>query len=320
MEDCVMTTWAQRIASLLPARIADPIRKARRATQLARSAEAHAARTAHWDEHRGMQGATEVEIQPGVRLLLPYDSTLGELIHAGYFEIEERHFFNAYLRPGDVFADIGANLGLYSVLGGKLVGSSGCGYAFEPFHKSHQRLQANLELNNLRNVKTHHMALSSEPGETVLHVVGDGRDAWNTLGQPPEGTVSRQEKVAVNTWDAFVTGDETAREVRLMKVDVEGWERHVFQGATQTLSRSDAPVLIVELSDAAAAQAGGTAADTAQLLADFGYSFYSYDRADRSLTPHAIRDSYDSQNLIAAKDSEAVRQRLLEATLPAWMR
>src|SRR5207302_584448 len=76
------------------------------------------------------------------------------------------------LQPGDVFVDVGGNLGMFTIFGAKIVGANGKVIAFEPETVAFRRLQANVELNQLQNVTALQLALSSSCGRRTL-VLGE---------------------------------------------------------------------------------------------------------------------------------------------------
>ena len=86
------------------------------------------------------------------------------------FELSDRNFVLAYLKPGMCFVDAGANIGLYAVMASILTGPTGYVYAFEPGKKTFDRLQRNLLLNDCQNVIANNLALANACGELILRV------------------------------------------------------------------------------------------------------------------------------------------------------
>src|SRR4030095_11405574 len=119
-------------------------------------------------------------------LLYP-DSHLSQFICCEDYELTEREFLKRLLRPGDVFVDIGANIGLFTILAGRYVGAEGAVYAFEPCAKTYERLLANVELNRLTNVSCYQAALSNHTGCENMAVSLDGFDDCNSLAKPVFG-------------------------------------------------------------------------------------------------------------------------------------
>ena len=84
------------------------------------------------------------------------------------WEETETHWFVQSIRPGDVVVDLGANVGYYTILRGKLVGEIGRVYAFEPDPVGFEILRRNVRLNGLHNVVLEQKAVSSKPG--LIHL------------------------------------------------------------------------------------------------------------------------------------------------------
>jgi FkbM family methyltransferase len=242
---------------------------------------------------------------------LYFDSHLAKRIYSEGFEWAELQFLNAFLGSGDLFVDIGANTGLYTLVAGHRVGDGGCVYAFEPCPTTHQRLLANVQLNGLTNVSCYQLALSDREGMAEMNVSTNGFDAQNSLSQPTvEGTFVA-ETVSCTTWDSFVEEHNLAGRVTMIKIDVEGWESRVLHGAQKVLSRADAPVLQVEFFDQTSQSAGSSCNELYCLLEELGYQVYVYDAESKKIVRDPLRPSYQSPiNLFAAKYGDQVEARL----------
>jgi FkbM family methyltransferase len=262
----------------------------------------------------------EIVRQPWGRLNVFLDSYLCRLIYLGQYEPTERHCLNAFLREGDVFVDVGANIGLYAVIAAKIVGSSGKVYAFEPCSSSLERLSGNVQLNGYCNVSCHQLALSDSAGDVFLNVSLDGFDAWNSLSSQSLGGQTSVETVRAATWDAIGTSICAGAQVTMMKIDIEGWESRFLAGARNSLAAERAPVLQFEFNDTAAKAAGSSGREVYQTLCELGYRLWSYDHSERSLKPEPIRDHYGYVNLIAAKNPAFVINRLRQGAVSPWIR
>jgi FkbM family methyltransferase len=249
---------------------------------------------------------------------LHFDSELARLIHCEDFEIGERHFVNAFLRPGDVFVDVGANIGLFSLIAANRVGDSGMVYAFEPSAKTFHRLRENTKLNNFQNVQCYQLALSDEFGKSPFYTSEDGFDAWNSFAHPIAGEFFAKEIIQCETWDRFARTHGLLGRVAMMKIDVEGWESKVLQGAKESLSRQDAPVLQVEFTDEAAVSAGSSCKYLYLALENFGYRIFTYEFTRRKLMHDPLRENYPYINLIATKSPEETNRRLRKNTFWRW--
>ena len=180
-----------------------------------------------WNRVKEKGGYVDVKVEGHARLRLHTDSTLGSLIFYQGFEQNERAFLWRYLRAGDVFVDVGANIGLFTVIAAKRVGDGGRIYAFEPATMPRQRLEENIRLNRFANVSAQPFALSDQAGSLVISVPTDGHDAWSSLAAPIAGTGIQANRIEAVRWDDFARGHGDLKPT-MMKIDVEGWENRVL--------------------------------------------------------------------------------------------
>jgi FkbM family methyltransferase len=281
---------------------------ARLRVRTARSAVAR-----RWWRTQGRFGRTSFvhRLSPDVQIRLFLDSEFCRLFYLDGIEHGEIRFFRRFLRPGDVVLDVGANIGVFTLVSAAAVGPSGRVIAFEPAAETFARLLGNVELNGFANVRCVRSALSDRAGEATLASSVGGFDAWNSLADVPyTGGEFRRETVPVQTLDRFLEGAEIPRPVTLMKLDVEGLEARVLKGARRLLARDDAPVLQVEFTDAAAEAAGSSCGELYGLLVEYGFRMYRYDRWSDRLYPAPPCDAYPYDNLYAIKDADRVRDRV----------
>jgi FkbM family methyltransferase len=241
---------------------------------------------------------------------LYFDSELSRLIYCEDFELKERRFIYSFLRPADVFIDIGANIGLFTLIAGQKVGRSGEVYAFEPCSKAYNRLLDNIQLNHLNNVSCRRAAISDQNGQAFITIPTDGYDAWASLGKPSAGSLFMQEQVDTLTLDYFFREHNLIGRVAMIKIDAEGWETHVLKGGIEILSRPDAPLLQVEFTDENMRSANSSCFELYHLLENLGYKMYTYDQQSRNLIPETMMGSYPYLNLIAVKSIERLSGRL----------
>jgi FkbM family methyltransferase len=216
------------------------------------------------------------------------------------FERHELDFMLKILQPGMTFFDVGANVGLYSLVAARKV-AHGKVFSFEPCQWTYHRLLRNVELNGLQNVSAVRAALGEFSGQAILQLNAPGKDGLNTLGRPrhPDSEITGQETVPISTLDEFLAQENVSR-VDVMKVDVEGAELSLFHGAKNLLGQDSSPLILYE-SDAMLT-AGFTyhPVETMWLLERHGYSFFVIDsRTGRISIPLSGR-AYDAM-VIAAK-------------------
>jgi FkbM family methyltransferase len=249
------------------------------------------------------------EIFNDIKLNLYKDSSLSESLFKGDFEYQEVQFLNSFLKPNDVFIDIGANIGYFSIIASKRVASNGKVYSFEPTDKTYERLRQSLILNNCNNVHTYQVALSDKCEQREFTTSTDGFDAYNSLGSPSQGASFSKDIVQTQTFD-FFQKEHNIPTPTLIKIDVEGWEIPVIEGMKETLEKANAPFLIVEFTEDNAQLSGFTCADLYDLIISFGYSLYKYNWVRNELIKQDNKDYYSYTNLIAMKDDSEAKKRL----------
>lgn len=177
-----------------------------------------------------------------------------------------------HLPSGGVMIDIGANIGIYTLVAARLVGPYGRVLAFEPAAEAHETLMANLEANSFTNVLAWRLALTDAIGTARLSHEPDA--SRNAILTGPPGT-DDYEEVETGTLDAIDARERLPR-VDLIKVDVEGAEELALRGAAGVLARHS-PVVIFEVNPEAAARLGLRGDGAWKALAGMGYRFYGID-------------------------------------------
>jgi FkbM family methyltransferase len=255
-------------------------------------------------------GYTIFSINPCGSIKLYRDSRLSELIRYGDFERAERTFVERFLKPDDVFVDVGANIGLYSVLAAGLVGRGGRVISFEPCRRTYSRLVENIRRNGFQNVSCVNAALSDSSGAALLYAATQEMDAWNTLATPPSTDAVVPERIVTLTWDDYCKEHGLEGRVSLMKIDVEGWETSVLKGASRVLSSPSAPVLQVEFCEENAQSANASCGVLFRALIELGYELYEYRVDENRMHLVSRQEANESRNLYAVKDLDLVLARL----------
>lgn len=239
-----------------------------------------------------------------VLLCHPHSTIASGVLYYRLADYMEMRFLLHYLRPGDAFLDVGANVGVYSLLASSVPEVQVLG--FEPSTLAYGRAQENLALNPVAGqVRIVQRAVGAEPGTAMLTL---GRDAVNEVVRAP-GVAGVEAEVEVEpvemvTLDAWLDA-ERFRRVALVKIDVEGLEVDVLRGARRVIA-AHSPALIVEVNDSAGLQA---------MLDDLGYTCWRYDPQRRQLESSAPDQHYHG-NVIALRDVSEAR-RLVAATATA---
>lgn len=229
------------------------------------------------------------------------------VLYCGLYDYDEMNFLLRYLRPEDSFLDIGANVGVYTLLAATKI-HSGTIYSIEALPKNYDRLQENLALNQLTQVKTYPIAVSDRTGTIELNLADT--DSMSFVTQTAtENTIS----VPTDTLENLILG-QAIDYLTLAKIDIEGAELLAFKGAASLLDQHRPPVWILEINQAVE-HFGHTQQDVVNLLHHYGYHLYHYS-ADRNQISSITLEQQQGNNVIAIADSwvDFVRDRLAEAS------
>jgi FkbM family methyltransferase len=161
-------------------------------------------------------------------------------------EKEIMEYFNP--NEGDTVIDVGAHIGLYTLIAAKRVGSSGKVIAIEPDPDNFKILKKNILLNQLSNVEALECAVYStkEKLKLFLPELERGRTIFNTVMQDRAGISNNFLEVEANTLDNILNENNIQR-VNWIKIDVEGAELEVLKGAVNTLSSNKNITLVIEI-------------------------------------------------------------------------
>lgn len=152
--------------------------------------------------------------------------------------------FRKYIGSGDTVVDIGANIGMHTVLASSLVGPSGTVIACEPDPQSLVLLSKCVITNRLSNVKVYGLAIGDHAGSVDLHV--DLRTARTTSLLPSAWSPDKQSRFPLRCGQSTLDRvTEALKAVSLVKVDVEGAELAVLKGGQESIRRWR-PVVLIE--------------------------------------------------------------------------
>lgn len=262
-------------------------------------------------EEQALFDKTGIYIYEDVRktkLKLHNDSVLSKAILEG-FEENELNFIYYYLREDDIFLDVGTNIGLFALTAAKKI-KQGAIIAFEPSPTTFERLNENLHLNKAEElIKPFNLALSSKPDTLDFYLSLDGFDAWNGFTIPQVGSDFKRLKIACTTLDIFCSVQNLSK-IDLIKIDVEGWEYPVLQGAKEVIQKFS-PDFLIEFTEENAIAAGNSCNHVFDLLTGLGYTWYEV-KPDLSLNEFKRQESYEYSNLFATRNIERTLLRLSE--------
>lgn len=166
------------------------------------------------------------------------------------------------ISPGDIVIEVGANVGAHTLLLAKLVGSTGRVYAFEPTEYAQDKLRANMDLNPelKRRIVVRSELVTNHAGQTPVRRIKSSFPV-KARGAPDE--VVRAAAIALD--------NEMFENVNLLKIDVDGYDFKVLEGAARILTKFK-PCVLIELCESALAAQGDSVRDIFGLLKSLGYA------------------------------------------------
>jgi FkbM family methyltransferase len=153
-------------------------------------------------------------------------------------------------KEGDIVIDIGAHIGLYTIISSKRVGANGKVVAIEADPSNFEMLNSNIKLNQLTNVTPLNYAAYSKETKIKLYLPSgeSGFTKYNTIMPNWINTQEKFVEVNANTLDYLLQLNQIRQEeVNWIKIDVEGAEFEVLKGATNVLSKSKDIAILMEL-------------------------------------------------------------------------
>ena len=217
-------------------------------------------------------------ISPGVRTVygsmkVRMDPSFGSASNLIYFgdryDPDLMGFLEAVLEPGDNFADVGANIGTYTLLAATLVGPEGHIDCFEPVPSLNAAVHDNLGLSGIADqVTVHAVAVSDSHGEVAFMTTKDVSSRM-AVATDPEALVERVPMVPLD--ELF----DPERPWAVLKIDVEGAEVLALRGMTGVLAHEPQPPLLLEVREHQLKRLGSTSEELLGLLAAAGYELTS---------------------------------------------
>jgi len=249
----------------------------------------------NWQLHMGVQraddwwyshdftGSATATTTYGAQLIAPKSAANRNML-ANRFEEDEMRVVRSCIEACDVFVDIGANIGFYTCIAG-MMGKRVV--AFEPQPRNLRYLYRNILNNHIAGAECYPLALGTSPDLLTLYgASGTGASLLSGWAGYSDKT---QQVVPVNALDN-VLGDRFTNKKLLIKIDVEGAEYGVLQGASKTLAVSPRPTWFVEIALNEFHPGGMNPhyQDTFQLFWDAGYLAKTADGSDIVVTPALV--------------------------------
>lgn len=246
-----------------------------------------------------------IRFRDGDEIAIPFSNghliiSKGDGSQAHYFtyleDFEEMVFLLHFLRGEDQFVDVGANIGVYSILAASQIGCKTI--AFEPSGKNYSILQENLHLNNLQDfIEIHNFALGDKSESKTIGA--KGALTYITNNQDLE-----LQKIKIQKLDDF------AEYAQLIKIDVEGFEEFVLKGAEQVLNHPDTHAVIIELAGYNRYNSSNTIIHDLMIKKSFfPVQYFPEIREIKKIESFRI----DQFNTIYIKNLKLVKERIIES-------
>jgi FkbM family methyltransferase len=197
------------------------------------------------------------------------------------YESGTSRFLGTVLREGDTFVDVGAHVGFFSLLGAVFTGPSGQVISFEPEEENYRHLVENIRLNGFTHVVPVNSAVGDAAGIAQLYVNADndgGHALWDVglhAFNARSRATPRPRRVRVTTLDGFFAG-RAITSLKAIKIDAEGGELRILQGAKGTLERHRVPFVICEVNRFALERMGTSETQLRAFMAGLGYEAYLF--------------------------------------------
>ena len=235
------------------------------------------------------------------KIFLNFDSFQSMWIMYNYIvDWEEFNLIKHYIRPDDQVADVGANMGFYTIWMSKFIDEKGMIHSFEPDTENFKKLERNCALNNLKNVKLNKLALSDENGHISFTRMLDGENHISLS--------TTEETVVVEslTFDNYCNTRDIHK-FSYVKVDIEGFELFFLKGAHSMLLNKKIDIIQMELNT----QVKNSLTQVSQvldILVESGYFLCKYDVEKKCLVKTCYTEN--RENYFAVSDFDIVNKRL----------
>jgi len=192
------------------------------------------------------------------------------------------------LSSEDNAVDVGANFGWYTTLFASL-STDGKVFSYEPAIRTFKILSENIVKNNLNNVSCKNVGVGSGAGVMILD---QGEDSESGLAHIVDRANENSVEIQILSLNSDL--EDYKNDIAYIKIDVEGYEKNVLDGATQILNVENQPIIQIELNEEALVRAGSSRSETLSMLSDMGYEFWEIDKKRKGfLTKSNLSDCSD---------------------------
>lgn len=250
-----------------------------------------------------------VALPEGTVVLNPEDPVVSGALALGVYETSELDIFRAFLKEGMTVLDIGANIGIYTVIAARRVGPTGTVIACEPEQTNFSLLSDTIHENKFTNVRAFPCALADHQGNMELHISSANKGNHSLVKTDRNSAeFTRAVSVPVQTTDALLAEAGVAN-VDIIKMDIEGAEPLALKGMTRTLE-AEKLILFFEFSPGALKSCGFDPHAVLSDLRNSGFTLYEIKETQKKILPIMDMSSFVAQfsdtqytNLLCVKGS-----------------
>ena len=199
------------------------------------------------------------------------------------YEPDVSYFLMNILGKGDVFLDVGAHIGFFSMIAAKLVGPKGRVVVFEPEEENLQTLRKHIEINDVANIEVVDKVVCDADGPRTFYYNRDNDGAhclWDVSLHPfnkKSAADPKSRTVEATTLDTVI-GALGLDGIKVLKIDTEGAEHQVIEGAVGTIKGSDIPFILCELNDFGLDLMGSSQTAFRSFMKELGYDTFLMDK------------------------------------------
>ncbi|NJO18631.1 MAG: FkbM family methyltransferase [Thioploca sp.] len=193
-------------------------------------------------------GTVWTRLRCGAWIIVPIQDWIGRsLYYFGDLDPKITWICKKILRPGDTVIDIGANVGLVSIIARQFVGQTGLIHAFEPQVTLVDLMRQSLRKNSYSNIIAHPIALGTQEGFMELFVPINHVGAASLI-QNKQHSHGNKVSIRIENATTYLTHLKLPL-IRLVKIDVEGFEAKIIEGAAEFFKINQPDVILFELND-----------------------------------------------------------------------
>jgi FkbM family methyltransferase len=244
-------------------------------------------------------GLVPARVGPAARIRCDLRDEVQRLIYYGLYDPDESALLPSLLKDGDVFLDVGANVGYYTLLASQLVGAPGAVHAFEPVPGTFAVLARNVADARLANVHLNPKAVSDGTADRLVLYVprADTSTGWASI-QVTDPSAHETVSIEAISLDRYVERAGIGR-VALVKMDIEGAEPQALRGGAALFASPDAPDLLAEVNPFVLRRVRSGEDELIGLLRGFGYELFEI--GPKRLKPWTASVDDRVRNVLATK-------------------